>query len=438
MNPPPAPPPPPEGLWAPLAHRNFRLLWGGFMVSHVGDFVQVLAQSWLVVNLTPSGLKVGLVAFAQAVPRLVIGLAAGALIDRVDRRRLLLVTQSLAAVQSVVFWGLVHTGRVTYGWVLGLSLALGVLDSLNLNARQALMPSLVPRPMIARAVALQALGVNVTQMLGPTLGGLLLGAWGVEGCLVFNAVTFTVLIGSITAMRLPPSEPVATAGLRGDIAEGLAYVRDHAELWVPIALAWFLGLVGMPLVRLLPLFARLELHATGRGYGLLYAGAGVGAMAASLLVTARARPAELPRNIVVGAVAFGVATALFGAVGSWGAAFVALIAFGAAQMTFRSAVMTLVQTESPDRLRGRIISALTMDFALWSLGAVALGAVVDVVARARAGLPWGADRAMIPAVATGYGLRAVFVASGLACALGGVFASRALQRVADALRGRAG
>lgn len=417
-----------EGLWAPLGYRNFRLLWAGYITSHIGDFVQVLAQSWLVVSLTSSALELGLVAFAQAVPRLVIGLVAGALVDQVDRRKLLLFTQSLAALQSVVFWALVHTGRITYVLVVFLSFVLGVLDSLNLNARQALMPSLVPRELVPRAVALQSLGVNVTQMLGPTLGGVLLGAWGVEGCLAFNAVSFTVLIATLVALELPPAPSKRIAGLGRDIAEGLRYVRARTALWAPIVLAWAIGLVGMPMVRLLPLFASVELHTTGRGYGLLYAGVGVGAMAASLLVTARARPSELVRNTILGALSFGVAVVCFAAVHTTLTAFVVLMAFGAAQMTFRSAVLTQVQTAVPDSLRGRVLSALTLDFALWSLGAMALGAIVDIVARARAGLPWAADRAMIPPVATGHGLRVVFVVSGVLCVMAALLAVRALRR----------
>src|SRR5581483_4859240 len=157
----------PVTLWSPLRYRNFRLLWSGFIVSQIGDFVQVVAQSWLVVELTHSALRVGTVALVQALPRLATGLAAGVVVDRVDRRRLLMVCQSLAALQSVVFLGLFLAGRVGYGTILALAFALGVLDSLNLTARQAMLPTLVPRTMIPRAVALQALGVNVTQLLGP-------------------------------------------------------------------------------------------------------------------------------------------------------------------------------------------------------------------------------------------------------------------------------
>lgn len=398
---------PADSLWAPLAHRNFRLLWVGFVTSQAGDIIQMLAQAWLVVELTGSAARLGLLAAAQALPRLLLGLFAGVLVDRVDRRRLLLATQSLAALQSGVFLALQLTHRVTYASLLALALALGVLDALNLTARAALMPTLVPRPMIPRAVALQALGVNVTQLVGPSLGGVLLASVGVEGCLVANLVSFSALVVSLLAMRLPAREAGAgDGGSVGDaLREGLAYLRAHPALRASIALAYLLGVFGMPLVRLLPLYARVVLDASPRGYGALAAASGVGALLASLLVTARSSRATVPRNIVVSGVLFSVAVIAFGYTRHPLAAAACLVCFGGSQMAFRSAVMTRIQTEVPDRLRGRVVSVLAMDFALWSLGAAALGAAVDAVARARAGLAAGAAiprAAMTPALTLGF------------------------------------
>lgn len=377
-----AEPPPDDGsLWAPLRHREFRRMWAGYVVSQVGDFIQLIAQSWLVTELTRSALRVALVAFAQALPRLVISLAAGVVVDRADRRRLLLASQSLAALQSLVFLALVITHRITYGALLALALALGVLDSLNLTARQALMPTLVPRELLARAVALQSLGVNVTQIAGPLLSAGLLTALGVAGCVAVNAASFVALLAALVTLRLPRSSPPEPRGFLEELTEGARFVRARPTLVWPIVLAWALGFLCMPLARLLSLFAREVLRTTARGYGLLYTCSGLGALAASLTVTARAARRELPRNVVVAGAAFACALAAFAQARAPWASAACLLAFGGAQMAFRSAVMTLLQLEAPDRMRGRIMSLLAIDFPLWSLGATASGALADVVAR---------------------------------------------------------
>lgn len=406
-------------LWEPLRHRNFRLLWGGFVTSQVGDIVQMLAQAWLVVELTGSARSLGVLAAVQAAPRLALGLFAGVLVDRVDRRRLLVATQSLAAAQCAAFLALHLTHRLTYPTLLALALALGVLDALNLTARAALMPTLVPRPMIPRAVALQALGVNVTQLLGPSLGGVLLGWFHVTGCLVANLVSFSALVLSLLAMDLPARErPAGPEASVGDaLREGGRYLRAHPGLLASIAVAYLLGLFGMPLVRLLPLYARVVLDTTGRGYGALAACSGIGALAASLLVTARSAREQVPRNIVASGAVFALAVAAFGYTRHALVAGACLVVFGGSQMAFRSAVMTRIQTSVPDGLRGRVVSVLAMDFALWSLGAAALGAMVDAFARAHASLPPGAALALVPRASMTAGLTAGLTAAGVVCAL---------------------
>lgn len=417
-----------HALWEPLSHRNFRLLWIGFVTSQVGDIVQMLAQAWLVVELTGSAARLGVLAAAQALPRLLLGLFAGVLVDRVDRRRVLIVTQSLAALQSGVFLALQLTHRVTYGSLLALALALGVLDALNLTARAALMPTLVPRPMIPRAIALQALGVNVTQLLGPSLGGVLLSWVHIEGCLVANLLSFSALVLSLLAMKLPPREPTVGGDPSvGDaLREGLAYLRAHPGLRASIVLAYLCGVFGMPLVRLLPLYARVVLDASPRGYGALAASSGVGALLASLLVTARASGAALPRNIVAAAAAFSAAVIAFGYTRQPLVAAACLACFGGAQMAFRSAVMTRIQAEVPDRLRGRVVSVLAMDFALWSLGAAALGAAVDAVARAHAGV---GPAAAVPRASMTLGLTLGFTVAGMICLVATLASARRVLSV---------
>ena len=212
-----------------LRHRDFALLFSGTIVSHSGDLLQSMAQSWLVFQLTGSAAKLGLTGFCQLVPRLVLGAVGGVFVDRFDRRRLLLVTQTAAMLQSILFWALVVTHRITFGEILGLTLVLGVADTLNLTARHALIPALVPPAELQAGVALNAAGMNLTQVIGPSLGGVLLGIVGVSGCLALNAVSFLGILGALFAMRWRPrAGDRIRRPVRDELAEGIA-LRPRAR-----------------------------------------------------------------------------------------------------------------------------------------------------------------------------------------------------------------
>ncbi len=395
---------PSESVFAPLAHRDFAAMWAGFLLSHVGDSVQLHAQAWLVTSMTRTGAGTGAVVVAQAVPRLLLGLFAGVAVDRFDKRKVLVFTQLAALAQTLVFFWLVRSGRITYSLVIALAFSLGVIDTLNLNARITLLPTLVPKPMIARAIALQALGVNVVQISGPSLAGVIIGEWDVAGCLVANAITFGFALASLAVIRPTTHEIKDSPSVRDALREGFAFVRARPLLMGGIALAWLHGFFGVSVVRLYALFARSVLHADGRRYGLLAACGGLGAILASVLVTARARASTLRRNIAYASAFFSLAVLSLAAATTYTVAIAVVMALGAGQMAFRSAVSTAIQTETPDRLRGRVMSLLTLDFSLWSFGALAIGALGDGIAHA-AGLSGP------------QGLRWAFVAGGVICAI---------------------
>lgn len=368
-------------MFAPLAQRDFRVFWLGFLLSHVGDSVQLHAQQWLVTDMTRSGTGVGAVVVAQAVPRLLLGLFAGVAVDRFDRRRVLFVTQTLALLQAVLFGFLVYTHRITYALVVVLAFTLGVIDTLNLNARVAMLPTLVPREQIGKAIALQALGVNVVQMSGPSIAGMLIGWLNVSACLFFNACTFAAALTALFLIRPPVQPKLESLPLKQELLEGWTFVRNRPVLLGGIALAWLHGFFGVSVVRLYALFARVVLHTDGFRYGLIAAVGGVGAIVASVVVTARANPRTIPRNIAVASLGFSLAIVFLSQVTSYAAAVAAVALVGAGQMAFRSAVSTAIQLETPNRLRGRVMSLLTLDFALWSFGAIATGALGDVLAK---------------------------------------------------------
>ncbi len=392
-----------DGIFAPLRHRDFTAMWAGFLLSHVGDSMQLHAQAWLVTSMTRTGAGTGAVVVAQAVPRLLLGLFAGVAVDRFDKRKVLVFTQLAALSQTLLFLWLVRTGRITYSLVIALAFTLGVVDTLNLNARITLLPTLVPKPMIARAIALQALGVNVVQISGPSLAGVIIGEWDVAGCLVANACTFLFALAALAFIRPPAVAPREEASVRDALREGFRFVRERPVLMGGILLAWLHGFFGVSVVRLYALFARSVLHADGRRYGFLAACGGLGAIAASVFVTARSNPQTLRRNMAWASGFFSLAVLALAFATSYPAAIAVVMALGAGQMAFRSAVSTAIQLETPDRLRGRVMSLLTLDFSLWSFGALAIGALGDGIAS-------------LAAIPGSQGLRWAFVCGGLVCA----------------------
>jgi MFS family permease len=392
-----------------LRHRDFALLFSGTLVSHSGDLLQSMAQSWLVFQLTGSAAKLGLVGFCQLVPRLALGALGGVIVDRVDRRRLLLLTQTAAMVQSIIFWALVVTHRITFGEIIVLTIVLGVADTLNLTARHALIPHLVPPAELQAGVALNAAGMNLTQVIGPSLGGVLLGLVGVAGCLAINAASFLAILGALFAMRWRArSTDVARRAVHHELVEGLEHVRSNEALWVPILIAYAVAALAMAYSRLLPVFATDVLRAGVREYGWLLAAPGVGALVASLSVAARGRRPGARRRLYASVATLITALCIFAVSQSLLVSLAALATVGGAQMVFRNTALASLHEAVADSHRGRVISIFLLDYGLWSFGTLWLGLLCDahgprfavltgalsclVVSSAVAGVAWARRR----------------------------------------------
>ena len=205
---------------ASLRHRNYRLLFIGTSLSHVGDFVQAMAQSWLVWKMTGSPFLLGVVGFCQAVPRLLLGAVGGAIVDRLERRRLMLWTQGLAMAQAFSFWALVYFDLIQFWHVLVLVLFLGTVNSLNQTARHSLINGLVPREDLMNAIALNSSVANFAKIIGPSFGGVLISIIGVAGCLFVNAVSFFAIIVTLVVM---------------DFSTARGKTKEEATFWQEVA-----------------------------------------------------------------------------------------------------------------------------------------------------------------------------------------------------------
>jgi MFS family permease len=359
-----------------LRHRDFALLFGGTIVSHTGDLLQSMAQQWLVFELTHSAFKLGVLGFCQLAPRLVLGAVGGVLVDRFDRRRVLIATQTVAMVQSIALFALVATGRVTYPQIVALTVVLGVADTLHITARHALIPQLVPAGELQAGVALNAAGVNMTQAIGPSLGGALLGLCGVAGCLAINAVSFVAILGALFAMRFRRVAPAATReGLVDELREGFRHVAARERLWVPVMMAYAVAALAMAFTRLLPVFARDVLNGGASAYGALLAAPGVGAVIGSAAVAARGRGGMRRLYASVAGLVAGLCS--FALTSSLWPALAALVVVGAAQMVFRTTAIAACHVATDDAHRGRVMSIFLLDYGLWSFGTLWLGWLCD-------------------------------------------------------------
>jgi MFS family permease len=367
-----------------LRHRNFRLLVIGALLSNAGDFMQNVAQSWLVWHLTRSAILLGVVGFFDSIPRLFLGALGGAITDRMDRRRLLMLTQALGMVQAVVYWLAVYFNAILYWHILVLACFLGIVNTVNQTARQSLVNSLVPKEDLANAIALHASVFNLSRILGPSMGGLVIALVGVAGCFFVNAVSFLGLIVTLVYMELPAwSPPRSPVGLWGQISEGFRYLRSDASLFSIIALSYVVALVGAPYVTFVPVFATNILHVGPTGFGLLMAAPGVGATVAGLWL---ASLGDIRPNLLwVGACVLGYAIflGLFAFSHFFVLSLLVLLLAGFCFIAFRASVNTALQAITPPHLLGRVLSFFFMDRGLWSIGGLLLGGSASLI-----GIQW--------------------------------------------------
>jgi MFS family permease len=295
----------PRGL-AAFRHRNYRIFWFAQLASLTGTWMQSLAQSWLVLSLTGSAFHLGLINVCQFGPTLLLGLVGGVVADRVPKRRLLLVTQALAAAFVALLALLVATDAVRLWQIYAVALALGVVNAFDMPARQAFVAELVGKDDLMNAVALNSALFNASRVVGPALAGLLLAQVGAAICFVLNAASYLPVLVGLARMRLaprPPDEEPATGLER--LRQGLAYVRATPAVLLPLALVGAVATFGMNFNVWVPLLAKRDFATGAGGFGLLMAAMGLGSLAGALtLAFAGRRPRRGPMFAM--AAAFGL------------------------------------------------------------------------------------------------------------------------------------
>ncbi len=338
-----------------LRHPEFRNLWLGTLVSTAGTQMTIVAIAWHVYLLTGSPVALGLIGVFKAVPVIVLGLGGGVVADARDRRKLLLVTQSLLALVSAMLAAATWSGRVSTGVLYaGVALA-SAATAFDNPARSAMVPSLVPREHLANALSLNILAWQIATIVGPGLAGFAIAHLGVGFVYAFDAVSFAAVL--VAVYLLAPrtrDEPPPKAGLAA-IGEGLRFVFRTPILTSTMVLDFFATFFGQATV-LLPIFANDVLKVGPQGLGPLYAAPAVGAVVAGLTLSATSRVRRYGLLVLVSVACYGAATILFGASSWYPLTLVALAGCGAADTVSTVARQTIRQMVTPDAMRGRMTS----------------------------------------------------------------------------------
>jgi len=373
---------------AALRYRDFRLFWFGLLVSNTGTWMQMFGQGYLVVQLAIQGgvpqlapLYLGLVGLARAVPGLSLGLFGGAVADRTDRRRLLLVTQSSAAVIAAILASLTIFGHITVPEILLLGALNSTIFAFDAPTRQSMVPRLVPKRDLLSAIGLNSAAFTGPQVIGPVLGGLIFAPFaatpfvGLGILFAINATSYIAVVIALLAMRpIPVSARKRDLPMLDAIGEGLRYIRrDPVIRWVVI-LSVASSLFARPYIQLLPAFAHDVLRIGAVELSWMLAAAGLGSLAGAL-VTASLGGFERRGLLLLGSVgAFGLFLAGFAVQRELAGTLPFLVGLGLVTMLFNGMGNTILQTKSPDHLRGRVMSVYTMVFlGLMPLGSMILG-----------------------------------------------------------------
>ena len=367
-----------------LRYHDFRLVWTTSIFSSAARWVQQVSLGWLAFDLTDSAALLGVLLFVYQAPTFVLSPLIGVLVDRVDRRRLLIVSQSAMAAVAVLLALDISLGYVQVWHLYVFAVVSGIESAIIHVVRQALIPSVVPREALLNAISLNSAALTSTRIVGPFLAGLLIVTIGVEGNFLIQAALLTCVAIAAFPLRVKPpehesGEHAEDGSIRQEIAIALRFIWSLDVLRVQFAMQYLVLLLAMPFSNFLPVWAANVLDLEADGLGVLYSAAGIGALVGTL---ALASAGNVPRKgLLMGAVtvALGLAYLGMGLSSLLVVSLVLLAVMGATQSVFSALNMTLVQTRVPDGLQGRVMSIFNVGHVMIAIGSLTMGIIVELV-----------------------------------------------------------
>jgi MFS family permease len=351
--------------WRALRHRNFRLFFFGQSTSLIGTWMTRLATAWLVYRLTHSALLLGVVSFSGQIVSFLLGPFAAVWVERLERRRLLVVTQAAAAIQSLALAALTLARVITLGEIIALMVFQGLINAFDMPGRQSFLVQMVEdRGDLANAIAINSSMVNGARLIGPAIGGFIIATLGEGWCFLIDGVSYIAVIGSLLAMRLPALNGRGRPGtsLLQELREGWNYVRGFRPIRTVLLVLAVTCLMGWPYSVLLPVFAGNVLHGDAHTLGWLTAGSGAGAFSSALALAMRKSIKGLTRTLQAAIALLGVGLILFGLSHVLWLSLILMVVVGFGLIQAAAVCNTIIQSLVPDDKRARVMGYYTMAF----------------------------------------------------------------------------
>ena len=346
-----------------MRHRNFQLYFGGQLISNIGTWMQIIAQGWVVYQISHSEWTLGLVAFASAIPVLLISPWGGVVVDRMSRQKLLMMTQSGAMLLAFIMAALTFANVIQEWHVIVLAALLGIVNAFDAPARQAFVPEMVGKEDLPNAIALNSIMFNSARVIGPAFAGLALAAVGAAWCFTINGISFLAVLIGLWLMQLAPHRQIEhTISPWQQLVSGMKYTAKNRELSALILLSLVFSVFGISYATILPAFVQKILHQGAQAYGWVNAASGLGAVTGALLLAHRSSHGRRGQLLVLTNIAFPLILIAFSFTSSYPLSLLLAYGLGVGFMMQFTTINTLLQTRVEDAFRGRVMGLYTITF----------------------------------------------------------------------------
>ncbi len=369
-------------LFRSLRHRNFRLFFSGQLVSLIGTWMQNVGQAWLVLELTHSSFKLGVVSALQFLPILFLSFFTGPFIDYFPKRKIIIFTQTTLMLLAFTLALLDFIGVVQYWHVLVLATLLGIVNTIDMPARQSFIIEMVGKDDLMNAIAMNSSIFNAARAVGPAIAGILIGAAGTTLCFFVNGLSFLAVLWGLLLMKFEerPVGRMPSYHLVEDIREAVRYIRKKPVVMITILLVGVVSIFATNFNVLVPVFSREELNRDAAAFGFLMSSFGAGALIGAVSLAALSRSGPRPILLLGGGMSLSLFLILIGFEKSYGLTALLLALSGWSMVTFFGMANTMVQLNTDDRLRGRVMSVYTLSFGgLTPFGSLFAGSVAHVL-----------------------------------------------------------
>jgi len=364
-----------------LRSRNFALFFSGQLISRIGMWMQRTAVIWVVYTITHSVFMIGVATFAEQFPSFIFSVRGGIIADKYNRYKVLMLTQTLSAVQAVLLTVFTFSGNYNIPLILGLSVFLGIVNAYDVPVRQSMINEIVEnKDDLANAIALNSSLNTLARLIGPALSGFVLAKYGADYCFLANAISFVAVIAAIAAMRFPGNTfVVRKTKSKGQFKEAIAYLKENKPIATVIWIAALSSFFVMSYITLLPVYAKDIFKGNAATYGWLNSAIGVGAFAGSFYLAALSNEANFRKVLLLNTFLLGVSLLLFAYSGNLFLSLVFSVIGGFSSICQMAVIITIVQRETDNQFRGRIISFIAMAmFGMLPLGSLLVGYLAPI------------------------------------------------------------